>query len=129
MTTDSLRQMLSDSLDGAQMVVEDGAIAFDLACTSVLQVVKKDRNRTEHRGAQGKSSLSNAFPQHHELPEVIRVVVGQQQRLAQNCLAIAPGDRGVEIDSSVGDEPLHRAQVLLERGLTRGPRLLVWRRR
>src|SRR5260370_41234920 len=51
MTTDSLSQMLSDFLDGAHaaVVVEDGAIAFDLAeskysvsarCTCILRLTR-----------------------------------------------------------------------------------------
>jgi hypothetical protein len=45
-----------------------------------------------------RCSDPDALPQHHQLSEVIRIVIGHQQRFAQNCLPISPGDPGVEID-------------------------------
>jgi hypothetical protein len=52
-------------------------------------------------------------------------VIGQQQRLAQNRLPIAPWDPRIEIDLRSATSSLHRPQIFLECGHTRLPSFLI----
>src|SRR5208282_3740591 len=86
------------------------------------------KDQSAHRFVPLRTCLdSDALPQHHQLSKVICIMVGHQQRLAQNRLPITPRDSGVEIDSAAGNEPLHRSQIFPERGHTRSPNLLIRR--
>ncbi len=73
-------------------------------------------------GAEGAAEV-------YELTQVVRIVVGQHQRFAQNCLALAVGDRRVEIGFWIFDEANHVAQVALESGDGVVPLLVVARGR
>lgn len=52
-------------------------------------------------------SNSEALAKHHQLSEMVCIVVGKDQRLAQNSLSLAPWDFGEEIDFLVAHHSLH----------------------
>src|SRR2546422_158545 len=66
--------------------------------------------------------------QQHELSQVIGVVVGEHERLAQYGLSGAVRDPGQEIGRGVAYQALHRAEVVLHLGDALVPRRGVGRR-
>lgn len=50
-------------------------------------------------------------PQSDQLPEMIGIVIGHKQRLAQDGLASAPRNWCIEIGVRIGDQVLHRFQI------------------
>src|SRR5437764_10582752 len=70
-------------------------------------------------------SDADAFPQHHQLSEVIGVVISYEQRFSQNCLAVTPRELRIKIGLLVGDQALHCSQVFLECGYASLPRFFI----
>src|SRR5205823_10358087 len=51
------------------------------------------------------------LPEQHQLPNVISVVVGNEQHLAQNGLTTAMRNAGEQITVGVRDQVFHRLQI------------------
>ncbi len=56
------------------------------------------------------------LPQHHQLPDMVGVVVDDEQGFAEEGLAIAVGDFGEEVVGGVGDEVGELFVVFMEGG-------------
>src|SRR5207244_5675030 len=60
--------------------------------------------------------VAEALPNQHQLTDVVGVVIGHQEQLAQVCLSLAVGDAREEVDGGVFGQLLQGVAVAAERG-------------
>src|SRR5438445_246952 len=72
------------------------------------------KSETGHAASLLGFPRAQQLPEQHQLPNVIGVVVGNEQRLAQDRLTTAMRNAGEQISIGVRDQIFHRLQISAE---------------